>query len=59
MFLQSSCREDIISGMVQQVFLLDHVLIRKMACGSRVESVLPDFFMLFTLSEGAGWLWLA
>lgn len=43
MFLQSSYREDIISGMVQQVFLLDLVLIRKMVCGSSVQTVLPDF----------------
>lgn len=49
MFLQSSYREDIISGMAQQVFLLDLVLIRKMVCGSSVESVLPDSSMLFTL----------
>lgn len=47
MFLQSSYRGDI-SGMAQQVFLLDLVLIRKMVCGSSVESVLPDFSMLFT-----------
>lgn len=61
MFLQSSYREDIISGMAQQVFLLDLVLIRKMVCGSGVESVLPDFSVHFTpaLSAGAAWLWLA
>lgn len=48
MFLQSSYEEDIISSMAQQVFQLDLVLIRKMVCGSSVESVLPDFSMLFT-----------
>lgn len=48
MFLQSSYKEDIISSMAQQVFQLDLVLIRKMVCVSSVESVLPDFSMLFT-----------
>lgn len=48
MFLQSSYREDTISGMAQQVFLLDLAFIRKMVCGSTVKSVLPDFSMLFT-----------
>lgn len=48
MFLQSSYEEDIISSMAQQVFQLDLVLIRKMVCVSSVESVLPDFSMLFT-----------
>lgn len=48
MFLQSSYKEGIISSMAWQVFLLDLVLMRKMVCGSSVESVLPDFSMLFT-----------
>lgn len=42
--------------MAQQVFLLHLGLIRKLVCGSSVESVLPDSSLL-VLSEGAGWLW--
>lgn len=47
LFLQSSYKEDIISSMAQQVFLLDLVLIRKMVCGSSVESV-PDLHALYS-----------